>query len=75
MEYRALKSFVGLVCMKRGEVKEITDKDTTEDLLRCGFIEPVKSDSKSKTENKTEAKPAEAGEPTKRGRKPKASEG
>lgn len=38
--YKALKSFVGLVCMMKGEVKEISP-EVAQDLLNCGYIEAV----------------------------------
>ena len=64
----ALKSFVGAVCMRRGEQKDIQDEAVYTDLLRAGYVKPA--DDKD-----AEAKPAVKGEPVKRGRKPKASEG
>lgn len=41
MEYRALVSFSGLVSMRRGEVREIKDKNIVKDLLRAKYIEPL----------------------------------
>jgi hypothetical protein len=38
MKVRALISFSGLVSMRKGEVKEIRDKDIVADLLRAGYI-------------------------------------
>lgn len=43
MAYKALKSFIGLVNMNKGDVKEIDDRKVVEDLLALGFIEEVKS--------------------------------
>lgn len=45
--YKALKSFVGKVCMVEGEVKEILDKEIVKDLLRAGYIEEF-TDKKNK---------------------------
>jgi hypothetical protein len=47
MEYRALKSFSGLVSMRRGEVKKIKDKEIVKDLLRAGYIEPLERKKKT----------------------------
>lgn len=43
MAYKALKNFIGLVNMKKGEVKDIDDRKIAEDLIARGFIEEVKS--------------------------------
>lgn len=51
MLYRALKSFVGVVRMNKGDVKEIDDKKAIEDLLRLGYIEAVE-DNKPKGQDK-----------------------
>jgi len=40
--YKALKTFSGVVSMKRGEVKAIADKAVIADLTRAGYIEKVK---------------------------------
>ena len=56
MAYKALKSFVGVVSMRRNEVKEIEDQEVATKLLRDGFIEEVKDD-KSKS-SKSSAKPS-----------------
>lgn len=44
--YRALVSFSGLVSMACGEVAEISDLSTANDLLRAGYIEEVKTGRK-----------------------------
>lgn len=51
--YKALVSFSGVISMRKGEVKAITDKEVIADLLRAGYIEEVK---KPKVEEKTEPK-------------------
>ena len=58
MAYKALKSFVGIVSMRRNEVKEIEDQEVANKLLRDGFIEEVK-DEKSKS-SKSSTKPAKS---------------
>lgn len=52
MLYRALKSFVGVVRMNKGDVKEIDDKKAIEDLLKLGYIEPVEDSKPAKTQDK-----------------------
>jgi hypothetical protein len=49
--YKALISFSGVISMRKGEVKAITDNEVVADLLRAGYIEEVK-------------KPTEKTEPT-----------
>lgn len=44
--YKALKSFCGKVSMKKGETKDIDDKDVIKDLLNAGYIEEIKNESK-----------------------------
>lgn len=46
--YKALKSFAGAVSMRKGEVKEINDKEIVKDLLNAGYIEEVKPVKKEK---------------------------
>lgn len=46
--YKALKSFAGAVSMRKGEVKEINDKEIAKDLLNAGYIEEVKPAKKEK---------------------------
>lgn len=38
MAYKALKSFAGVINMKRGEVKEINNEALVNELLRIGYI-------------------------------------
>lgn len=38
MKVKALKSFAGLVCMRRGEEKDIKGA-VAEDLIRAGYVE------------------------------------
>lgn len=46
--YKALKSFAGVVSMRKGDVKEINDKEIVKDLLNAGYIEEVKPVKKQK---------------------------
>ena len=39
--YRAKISFSGIFSMRKGEVKEIKDKNIVKDLLNAGYIEKV----------------------------------
>lgn len=76
MLYKSNKSFCGLVNMRRGEIKELTDEAIVKDLLRAGYIEPVNAEGKPKSLPEATANVAEAeAKPAKRGRKPKSSEG
>lgn len=45
--YKALKSFGGIVSMKKGETKEINDVNIANDLLNAGLIEKVKEEVKN----------------------------
>lgn len=46
MKVKANKSFVGLICMAKGEIRDITDKTLLADLLKCKFIEKVETEKK-----------------------------
>lgn len=50
--YRALKSFSGKISMKKGDVKDITEKTLINDLLRAKYIEEMKPESKSAKKSK-----------------------
>lgn len=41
---RGLKSFVGVVTMRKGEIKDI-DKELANKYVAGGFVEPVKSET------------------------------
>lgn len=58
MEYRALKSFAGVISMRRNEVKEIKDQELVKQLLRGGLIEEVGGDKPKSS--KSSAKPAKS---------------
>lgn len=46
--YKAIKGFSGLVTMRKGEVKEIKNKDVVKDLLKAGYIVEVKPEKAKK---------------------------
>ncbi len=56
MAYKALKSFSGIVSMRRGEEKNIEDQEVVKDLLRAGYIEEVGGEKPKLS--KSSAKPA-----------------
>ena len=41
MSFKALRSFTGVVSMKKGDVKEIKNEAIVNDLLKVGYIERV----------------------------------
>ena len=47
MQYKALKSFSGLITMSKGEVKAIKDKTLVASLLQAKYIEPIEQKKKS----------------------------
>ena len=49
MKYKALVSFSGLVSMRKGEIKEINDKNIVTDLIRAGYIEPIEKPKTKKS--------------------------
>ena len=55
--YKALKSFSGLVSMRKGEVRDISNLAYAKDLLNAKYIEEIKTEAKSeKTTNKATKK-------------------
>lgn len=52
--YKARVSFGGLVSMRRGEVRDISDKELVRDLLSANYIEEVKSSKTSNAKKKTD---------------------
>ena len=50
MKYKALVGFSGKVTMRKGEIKEIKNKEIVVDLIKAGYIEPIE---KPKTTKKT----------------------
>ena len=58
--YQALKSFGGIVSMKKGDIKEINDVNIANDLLNAGYIKKVKKEVKNiETNIKDEIKEAQ----------------
>ena len=53
-KYKALKSFSGLITMRKGSEKEIKDEAIAKDLLDAGFV--VALDSEKVTSKKTSSK-------------------
>lgn len=54
MRVKALKTFVGLVSMVIGEERDIREKYILDDLLRAGYIVPVKPTKKRGKKNESE---------------------
>lgn len=49
MKVKALIGFSGLVSMRKGEIKEINDKNIVTDLIRAGYIEPIEKPKTKKS--------------------------
>lgn len=45
MIYRALRSFSGVISMAAGEERELKDQYVIDDLLKAGYISPVRDAS------------------------------
>lgn len=54
---KALKSFVGIISMRAGEVREIVDEKIAKDLLKAGHV--VKAKAEKEAAEKEEKKPEE----------------
>ena len=52
---KALVSFGGVISMRQGEMREIDDADVVADLLRAGYVEEVKPQTKGRTGRKNAA--------------------
>lgn len=50
--YRATKTFVGALKMRRGEEREISDAALVSDLLHAGYIEELEPPKKTARANK-----------------------
>ena len=46
-QYRAKKTFVGALKMRRGQIREISDAALVSDLLRAGYIEELEPSKKA----------------------------
>lgn len=63
--YKAIKSFSGIISMKKGDEREIKDEDVAKDLLRAGLVIGLESEEKPKataSSKKTAKKKAEDGD-------------
>ena len=49
MKVKALIGFSGLVSMRKGEVKEIDDKNIVTDLIRAGYVEQIEKPKNKKS--------------------------
>ena len=56
MAYKALKSFVGPICMRRNEIKDIEDQEIAKQLLSGGLIEEVGGEKPKTTKSSKPAK-------------------
>ena len=56
MNFKALKSFSGVISMSLGEIKEIGDEKIAEDLLKPGYIEKSEKKPMQKAKTKTKSK-------------------
>jgi hypothetical protein len=65
MAYKALRSFSGIISMKKGDVRDIKDSEVAKDLLRAGYVmeleesKPVKTSSKKATAKKADVEDGE----------------
>ena len=53
--YRALKSFVGVVNMRKGDIKEL-DKDLAQKLIEGGLVEALETNEPGTKQKRTRAK-------------------
>ena len=60
MAYIATKSFTGIISMKKGDVRDITDEALAKDLLNAGYVKELE-ESKPKASSK-KPKKAEDGD-------------
>lgn len=59
--YKAIKSFSGLINMKKGDVKEIKDEEIANDLLRAGYVMALEDEKPlTKATSKKSAKKADS---------------
>ena len=56
MNFKALKSFSGVISMSLGEIKEIGNEKIAEDLLKAGYIEKSEKKPMQKAKTKTKSK-------------------
>lgn len=53
MRYLATTSFSGIISMRKGEVREISDSSLVEDLTKAGYIIPFEATDKKDEKPKT----------------------
>lgn len=56
MTYRALRSFTGLICMVKGEVRDISDDGIAKDLIKSGYIIALNEDKPKTTKGSKPSK-------------------
>ena len=57
MKVKAIKSFVGVVSMSVGDIKDIQSDEVVNDLVKAGYVEAVEDKPEDKPKAKTESKP------------------
>ena len=60
MLVKAVKNFVGKICMSIGEIREIADEKLAKDLLRAGHVVEVKAEKQAEKTKKNKADEAES---------------
>lgn len=55
--YKAIKTFSGIIHMKKDEVREINNKELEDDLMSSGLIIAIGGESKAKASQPEESKP------------------
>lgn len=69
--YKALRSFSGIITMRKGMEKEIKDDAVAQDLIKAGFVVALESAKAEKSEKAEKASDVEIPAPKKAGRKKK----
>lgn len=70
MKVKAIKSFIGLVNMSAGDVKDIDSDEVINDLIGAGLVVAVEEKTEKKVEVKTEKKVEKKTETKKPAKKP-----
>lgn len=52
MQFKALVSFSGIISMQENEVREINNKGLYQDLIKAGYVEEIKAESRIKVTRK-----------------------
>lgn len=69
--YKALRSFSGIITMRKGMEKEINDDAVAQDLIKAGFVVALDSKKADKSDKAERASDDEIPAPKKAGRKKK----